>query len=204
MNLKESYRYMNYLDKLLYSAQNYLSSKDFITTTKQEHLRQKANSDAENETVKVQKPYDVEFTPMDIVNFVVKVLSEKETLSSAITNAKKSTEIDIDHSVAMNKKRQEFVSKLSYMANLKNSEKKSRGTDYKINPIDGNQMSYYYDVNEVTTIDFDRTDIKGLVKKFTKECDDISAKLDKIQIDTEVDFNPTWDISDSLEDAILV
>ncbi len=45
MNLKESYRYANYLDSLLNSAYMYLGNKGFVTTTKQNHLRSKANRD---------------------------------------------------------------------------------------------------------------------------------------------------------------
>ena len=44
MNLKESYRYANYLDSLLSTAYRYLQNKGFVTTTKQNHLRSKANN----------------------------------------------------------------------------------------------------------------------------------------------------------------
>ena len=37
MNLKESYRYANYLDDLLNKASSYLRNDKFVTTTKQEH-----------------------------------------------------------------------------------------------------------------------------------------------------------------------
>ena len=46
MNLKESYRYANFLESLLISATNYLCRDDFVTTTKEDHLRSKANKDA--------------------------------------------------------------------------------------------------------------------------------------------------------------
>ena len=44
--------------------------------------------------------------------------------------------------------------------------------------------------------------MKGIIKKLSKECDEVSAKLDKIQIETLVDFEPKWELTDSLEDAI--
>ena len=144
----------------------------------------------------------VDFTPMQIVDFAVKVLEEKEKLSLAIVTAKKTTKIDIDHSIAMNKKRQEFVSSLNFMNGIKNRETKSRGTDYKFNQ-EGNQISYYYDIDEIITIDFDRNDIKGLIKKLTKQSDELSITLDGLLITTEVDYIPVLDINDSLEDIIL-
>lgn len=80
MNLKESYRYANYLDRLLMTADTYLRNKGFVTTTEQNHLRSKANPDAQDEKIAVQKPYDVDFKPNDIIDFVVKVINEKEKL----------------------------------------------------------------------------------------------------------------------------
>ena len=122
MNLKESYRYANYLDGLLNTAYSYLRNKGFITTTKQNHLRSKANSDAQDEVIDVQKPYDVEFTPMNVVDFAVKVIDEKERLANAIAVAKANTEINIDNAIAMNKKKQGFVSVLNSMVGIKASE----------------------------------------------------------------------------------
>ena len=131
MNLKESYRYANYLDSLLNRAYMYLGNKGFVTTTKQNHLRSKANKEAEDEIMNVQKPFDVDFTPNNIIDFVVKVLTEKEALSNAIAAAKASTEINIDNAVAMNKKKQGFVYILNGIVNLKPTEKTVAGRAYK-------------------------------------------------------------------------
>lgn len=202
MNLKESYRYANYLDTLLNTAYRYLQNKGFITTTKQNHLRSKANSEASDEIVEVQKPYDVEFTPNDVIDFVVGVIAEKELLANAIAKAKSGAEINIDNAVAMNKKKQAFVSVLSGIVNIKPSEKTTQGTDYKFNQQDGNQIRYYYNIEETTIIDFNRNDVKALIKKYSKECDDISAKLDAIEINTIVEHTQKYDISDTFEDLV--
>lgn len=204
MVLKEAYRYQNYLTELIDEAERYLTKRDFITTTKQTHNRSKANPEAQNETLEVPSLYTVEFTPMNLVDFITKAITEKEKLSEAIVVAKKNTEIDIDASIALNKIKQGYISVLSSMSNIKSSEKKTRGTDYKINQVDGNQMSYYYDIEEVVSINYDRNDVKGLIKKLTKETDDVSMKLDAIQITTEVEYEPIWDIGDSLEDVVLL
>lgn len=202
MNLKESYRYANYLDTLLNTAYRYLQNKGFTTTTKQNHLRSKANSEASDEIVEVQKPYDVEFTPNDVIDFVVGVITEKELLANAIAKAKSGAEINIDNAVAMNKKKQAFVTVLSGIVNIKPSEKTTQGTDYKFNQQDGNQIRYYYNIEETTIIDFNRNDVKALIKKYSKECDDISAKLDAIEINTIVEHTQKYDISDTFEDLV--
>lgn len=202
MNLKESYRYANYLDRLLITADTYLRNKGFVTTTEQNHLRSKANPDAQDEKIEVQKPYDVDFTPNDIINFVVKVINEKENLFSAIADAKATTEINIDNAIAINRKKQSFVNTLKTLSDLKTNEKVVSGSDYKFNQ-EGNQVKYFYNITEVTKIDYNRLDVKKLIKKYLKETDEISEKLDEIEITTQVNFTPLFDVNDSFEDLVV-
>lgn len=201
MNLKESYRYANYLDGLLSTAYTYLRNKGFVTTTVEEHLRKQSNPDVENETIEVQKPFDVEFSPNRVIDFVVKVIEEKEKLSESIAEAKSTTEINIDNAISMNKKKQGFVSVLNGIADIKPSETKTTSKSYKFD-INGEQKPYVYDVNRKTSIDFDRTDVRNLIKKYLKETDEISAKMDLIEITTQVDFTPTWDINEKFEELV--
>lgn len=202
MNLKESYRYANFLGNLLTKAYEYLNNKSFVTTTVQEHMRSKVNPDASNETLTVVKPYDVEFTPNNVIDFVVKVLNEKEKLAEAISVAKASAEIDIDNAIALNKKKQGFVSILNKIANYKPSERTTQSVGRKFN-VEGNQTTYYYDVIEKTSIDFDRNAVRGLAKKLLKETDEVSAKLDSIEINTYLSFEPSFDINDTFEDLVV-
>ena len=201
MNLKESYRYANYLDELLSTAYTYLRNKGFVTTTVEEHLRSKSNPDVEDETIEVQKPFDVEFTPNDVIDFVVKVITEKEKLSAAIAKAKNTTDVNIDNAIAMNKKKQGFVSVLNGIADIKPSETITTGNDYKFNN-EGNQVKYFYNIKKITTIDYNRVDVKKLIKKYLKESDEISAKLDLIEITTQVDFVPAWDVNEKFEELV--
>ena len=202
MNLKESYRYANYLDSLLRRAYTYLGNTGFVTTTVEEHLRSKSNPDVDDETIEVQKPYDVEFTPNQVIDFVVKVLDEKEKLSDAIAEAKSTTEINIDNAISMNKKKQGFVSVLNGIADIKPSETKTTSKSYKFD-INGEQKPYVYDVNRKTSIDFDRTDVRSLIKKYLKETDEISSKLDLIEITTQVDIEPRFDVNDKFEELVV-
>lgn len=202
MNLKEAFRYQNFLDELLGTAYSYLNNKNFVVSTVETHLKSQVNPDAKDEVIEVQKPYDVDFTPNDLIDFVVKVINEKEKLSNIISDAKMRTEIDIDVAIALNKKKQGFARVLQSLSNIKSGEKVKNASDYKFN-TDGNQVSYYYKINEVTKIDFDRNDVRGLYKKLLKETDNVSTKLDSILINTELDFNPNWDINDSFEECVV-
>lgn len=201
MNLKESYRYTNYLDGLLSAAYTYLRNKGFVTTTVEEHLRKQSNPDVENEIIEVQKPFDVEFSPNDVIDFVVKVIEEKEKLSESIAKAKSTTDVNIDNAIAMNKKKQGFVSVLNGIADIKPSETKTTAKGYKFD-INCEQKPYVYDVKRKTSIDFDRTDVRNLIKKYLKETDEISAKLDLIEIITQVDFIPKWNINEKFEELV--
>lgn len=202
MNLKEAYRYANHLNGLLDDAYVYLRTNRFVTTTTQTHLRKKANADATDEVIEVPKPYDVDFSANDVIDFVVKLIDEKERLSQAITKAKATTEINIDSAISMNKTKQGFVSVLNTMAAIKPSNTIVQGSDYKFNS-DGNQVKYVYNIEQSVSIDFDRNDVKGLIKKYNKTCDEVSAKLDEIEINTIVDFDPLFDLSDDFEDLVL-
>ena len=202
MNLKEGYRYANYLDRLLGTAYSYLRNKGFVTTTKQNHLRSKSNSDALDEVIDVQKPCDVEFTPNDLLDFVVKVIDEKESIMNAIADAKSKTEINIDNAIAMNKKKQEFVGVLNSLVSIKPGEKQKSGSDYKFN-AEGNQVAYCYPVVETTSIDFNRNDVRALSKKYLKATDEISSKLDAIEINTILDFEPKFDVNSTFEECVL-
>ena len=201
MILKEAYRYQNYLSNLVSSAEGYLLKKDFITETTQTHNRKKVNPEAEDEVMAVKTSYNVDFTPMQLIEFINKALVEKQKLTDAIDTAKKNAEINIDSSIEMNKVKQGYINVLNSMAKTKPSETVSRGSGYKFN-ADGNQVAYYYDIDNVTTINFDRNDVRGILKKLQKETDDVSTKIDAIQATAEVDYEPIWDLSDSLEDIV--
>ena len=203
MNLKESYRYANFLENLLDSAKNYLGRDDFVTTTKEDHLRSKANKDAEDELgVVVAKQIDVDFTPNQVIDFIVKVVNEKEKLFTAIAGAKATTEINIDNAISLNKRKQSIIYTLQMLANRKPKEIHTTGRDYKFD-INGEQKPYNYNINKITSIDYDRNTVKNLIKKYRKECDEISSRLDEIEITTQVDFTPLFDVNDSFEDLVV-
>lgn len=201
MILKEAFRYQNYLSLLLSQAMNYLSCESYITTTIQSHNRTKVNPDAQDEKITIQKPYNVIFEPNDLIDFVVKVIEEKEKLSNAIAESKRTLEFDIDAAMSINKMKQEFIQTLRRMAVIKSTELEKEGTSYKFNN-DGDQVSYRYPVKEVKTIDYDRNTVKSLISKFKKETDKISTERDRIDIMIEVNYDPIWEVDTPLEDIL--
>lgn len=201
MILKEAFRYQNYLSSLFTETVGYLSREDFITTTTQNHNRKKSNPDADDEKVVVQKPYNVEFKSNNLIDFAVKLIDEKQKLSDAITEAKKTTSFDVDAAMSMNKTKQGFIHVLRRMASIKPIESEKEGVSYKFNN-DGDQVSYRYPIKEVKTIDYDRDDVKKLIDKYKKETDKISTERDRIDIMTEVDYKPIWEVDTPLEDII--
>lgn len=202
MILKEAFRYQNYLTSLFVQATGYLSREDFITTTTQKHNRSMINSDAQDEEIVIPKVFNVDYKPNDLIDFVVKLIDEKQKLSDAITNAKKSLNMDIDAAMSINKTKQDFISTLRRMVSIRPTESEKEGTSYKFNN-DGDQVSYRYPVKEVKTIDYNRNAVKGLISKYKKETDEISTERDRIDIMTDVDYTPVWEVDTPLEDILV-
>ena len=202
MILKEAFRYQNYLSLLFNQATGYLSREDFIMTTTQKHNRTKVNPDAQDENIVVPKVLTVDYNPNDLIDFVVKLIDEKQKLSDTIAKAKRSLDIDIDAAMSMNKTKQDFISVLRRMASIKSSESDKEGTSYKFNN-DGDQVSYRYPVKEVKTIDYNRNAVKGMISKYKKETDEISTERDRIDIMTDVDYTPLWEVDTPLEDILV-
>ena len=202
MTLKEAFTYQNFLNEIIMKGETYLGNSGFITTTKEMHKKNAANPEVDDEEIIAKKPYDVDFGVTDVIDLVVDTIREKESLAQAISTTKKNLDFDIDAAVSLNGKKQGFINTLKIMNHQKSSESTVQGSGYRINSIDGNQTRYFYDIDKVTTIDFDRNDVKGLIKKYAKDCDETSAKIELTMITANVDFIPRWDMNDTFEDII--
>ncbi|MDR0861267.1 MAG: hypothetical protein LBN30_00600 [Oscillospiraceae bacterium] len=201
MNLKESFHYQNFLETLLSTASGYLSDTDYVTTRKREHLRSAANPGAKDETllVAVEKPFDCDVNAL--IDFVVHIIDEKTLLGAAISAAKKSSALDIDSAIALNRTRQNTKQLMDRLASVKSRETDTTGRDYRLNN-EGNQTAYVYNVKEVVTIDFDRNKVKGVAKALARKSDEISAELDRLVLSTEVAYVPKYDANDTFEDVL--
>lgn len=97
--------------------------------------------------------------------------------------------------------RQRFVRVLDAMMQVKTSIRDTVGRGYRFN-VANEQVPYVYDIQEITIIDFERWEVRELIQKCRKGMDEISAKLDRAEIMTEVGHVPRWSIDDDFEDVL--
>lgn len=201
MYLKEAFRYQNFLSRMIEFSTMYLSNKNFVTRTTQEHLRKKVNAEDEDETIDITLDRPFECTNNQLVSLLEHLMAEKEKLTAAISAAKKASPIDIDAELANNRTRQKVASVLANMSKIRSSENVVRGTGYKFNG-EGNQVPYSYDVKQVTTIDFDRNKVRDVSRDLIAKADDVSTGIDKVMVDLVVEYEPEYSVNDALEDIV--
>lgn len=199
MNLRESFQYMNFLDGKLEDIEWKLRDTKNVVTIKETHMKSASNPNFQDED-KIIEP-DIEFEAVQLIDFMDVIMKEKAELSKAIHEAKNKAEVNLDHAISLNKAKQKQAIILKRLIDLKTKEEERRETAYMINN-EGNQVPFYYPVKRVATINYDRNKVKKRYKAIKKECDEMSTLIDKIQINTEVVFDPKWDVSDTLEDML--
>ena len=198
MNLKEAFRFQNKLQALMNEAQSILDDSRNICRTEITHLRKKVMAEAENETTIDVAPSEYADRIDKVVEFMLHLLGEQETLAKSIHDAKAALEIDMDAEVSLNGRRQRIAATLRRMADIRSSEQTlaNGGVGYRFN-TDGNQVSYRCDVKKVTTINYNRNTVRAKVAELNKKSDDISAKLDACMVNSKVDYEAPFDVNDS-------
>ena len=199
MNLRESFQYMNFLDGKLEDIEWKLRDTKNVVTIKETHMKSTSNPNFQDEDKTIEP--DIEFEAVQLIDFMDEIMKEKTELSIAIHEAKNKAEVNLDHAISLNKAKQKQAIILKRLIDLKTKEEERRETAYMINN-EGNQVPFYYPVKRVATINYDRNKVKARYKAIKKECDEMSTLIDKIQINTEVVFDPKWDVSDTLEDML--
>lgn len=202
MNLKEAFRYQNYLTNLFDVASSYLRNRQNLVHVTQFHLRNEANPDVDNVRIDAttERPYSCHNDVL--LAFLNSVMEEKHNLAILIGKAKASCPIDIDAETASNSIRRNAIHTLGGAIAIKSSETKKQGNDFKFN-VAGDQVRYVYDITEVKNIDFNRNRFKGMLRALSQKADEVSAAIDRCMIDVELPkFVPMFDISDSVDDAI--
>ena len=200
MNLRESFQYMNFLDEKLEEIEWKLRDIKNVVTIKETHMKSASNPNFQDED-KIVEP-DIEFEAVQLIDFMDIIMTEKDELSRAIYESKNNVaNINIDRAISMNKAKQKQAQVLKRLVDLKTKEEERRETAYMINN-EGNQVPFYYPVKKVASINYDRNKVKARYKAIKKECDEMSTLIDKTQINTEVVFDPKWDVSDTLEDML--
>lgn len=199
MNLKESFRYQNFLSALLSRAADSLTDVQHCLTTVKTHLRSKANSDAEDMTEQVD--IGEFYKNDDVLRFMLYLIEEREKLTTAVGNAKASIGFDLDAAVETNKFRQTVSRNVNMMLRHKGAKKTERGMDYKFN-AEGTQAPYYYNIEVVTSENFDRAQAKAAAQEVIAKADEVSATIDAALINTRVEYEAPFNVNDSFDDAM--
>ena len=82
MNLKEAFRYQNFLEGILDAASRSIYSSEHCLVVKREHLRNAVNPEAENENEIVK--VDEFFSNDDVLKFIEYAITQKTALTEAI------------------------------------------------------------------------------------------------------------------------
>lgn len=199
MNLKESFRYQNFLENMLAYAGNSLTDREHSLTITKNHLRKKANAEAEDmmETVDVGEFFKND----DVLKFMTMLVEERSKLTNAIGKAKASIGFDLDAAIETNKFRQTVANRVKTMLRFTASKRTERGTDYKFN-VEGNQTQYYYDIEVEANEAFDRSVAKDTMRKLILEADKVSAEIDSAMINAMVEYDAPFNVNDFFEDVM--
>ena len=200
MNLKEAFRYQNFLDRIFGAACISIEKRDHCLTQTRNHLYNKVNPDMENvkEEVKTEEDF---FANDDVIQAMLFLIEEKEKLSIAINKAKESIDMDIDAAVSVNKYRQLLNKSVAFMMRLNPCTRIETGIAQKFNST-GDPVDYKYDV-EVTSVEaYDRKAAKKIMKEVISEADKTSAAIDFVKVNTTVYYAPVFDVNDSFEDVM--
>jgi len=208
LNIKEACRYQNFLDSVINTLSGYIRDTDNAIKITEIHLKSKNNSDAEDEILDKTTERQFDCSVVDIAYLINNLIGEKCKLSNAIEHAKRGIVINVDNqeftldSALENAKRCRALSgNIKVLTNLKSRGSKKSGSDYKFN-VEGNQVRYVYDVEVVTTIDYDRNNIIKLYKKLVDKADKLSNKIELAMLQDVVDYEMIYDLHDSVEEIV--
>ena len=201
MNIKEAFRYQNYLQKMFDRANGYITSRGNVMRKTQKHLRQKTNPDARDEEIDVTPDRDLDCSPDMVIKYILAIIDEMYMVDAAIAEAKAYSTFRIDAEVSKNKRTRQIVSTLRYLRSFKAMETVSAGTGYKFN-AEGNQVAYNYDVQESLIPEFDHVAIRKLHQTLSQDADSLSDGIDRFVIDTVVPVVPAFDISEEFQDSV--
>lgn len=199
MNLKESFRYQNFLDMMMRAASASIQQRDHCLKVTKTHLRNKANPDASDVTETVEG--EVFFENDDVIAFMAWLVKEREKLTTAIGAAKASVGFDIDAAIETNKFRQTVNGSIKNMLRYTPTKRVEHGRDYKFN-VEGNQTPYIYEIEVVSEEAYDKTGAKTLMREMISKADEVSAAIDAAMINTKVDYEPVFDVNETFDDVM--
>lgn len=199
MNMKEAFRYQNFLAGILGSAVQVMNQNEHRLNVVKTHKMHDANPDAQDKTETVVVPNKIDLNA--VVRLMQEIAVQREKLTTAISAAKATIGFDFDAAIEANKVRQSMARMIAAVLNTKASESVEKGTGYKFNN-EGVQAPYVYDIEVAKTESFDRAALTKAMADARKDSDETSAKLDVALVTTQVEYEPKWDVNMSFEDVL--
>ncbi len=105
MNLKEAFQAQNKIGELLDYINRYLSDVDNVMTVTEKHLRSKALTGQQDDSVDVSRKSEEMFEVGKLIDIWQQLMAEKEQLGVAIGKAKAGRSFNLDAAVDANKSR---------------------------------------------------------------------------------------------------
>lgn len=204
MYLKEAFQYQNHLSSLLNTALGYLNNTSHTRRLFQLHKRSRANPNVDDVILShedLDQSNEPHFPILSVVMFATDVLTEKEQLAMAIDRAKLQSGFSLDAQVAVNRDRQRLESTLTSLARNRMTRRKTISSDYMVN-AEGNQVSYFYDMEETSEPSYDVFQARVAAKHTTSCCRQVSEQIERFMLGTAVDFTPRFDMTDSFLDTL--
>lgn len=197
MNLKEAFRYQNFLDETTAAVQRLLGQMSVIQSVTRVHNRKASCASAED----ITEPMDKTGIPgADVlVELMLAIVKEKNGITTAIDYAKTGTDLDV--MTETNKQRRATADTFRAMLRSRPGKSRSTGTGYTFNN-ENNQVPYVYEIMVETIDDFDRGHVTKALRTLLTEADQTSSEIDKVLVSTNVNFKPKFDVNDSLEDVL--
>lgn len=203
MNLKEAFRYQNYLRTVFVEARDSITDIRHAFNVTKVHKRHDANPGAEDMT---ELPKDPDYFSNDnVILFMIAIIEEKEKLCDAIVKTKnkimEETGLSVDQATECNKLRRDAAFAINKMLKYKQSKCTDRGSAFLLNN-EGNQATYYYDVEVSKDEAFDRVNAKRISRDISATADKVSGIVDQAMVNYEVYFDPMFDINDSFDESM--
>jgi len=198
MNLKEAFRFQNKLQSLQTETMRILGDERNVTYTEITQFHKKVMPEVENEATAEVPPSEYADQVDQLVDFLLYLLNQQETLAAAIRKAKDELPLDMDSQISLNGTRQAVAALLRRLVDLHGSEQMmpGGGTGYRFN-AEGNQVSYRCDAKRVTTINYNRHAVYSKLAHLNEIADSTSSLLDRCLVTYDVDYAAPFDVNDS-------
>lgn len=199
MNLKDAFRYKNFLNTLADNLANSMRTASNIMETTRVHNMHAANPEAEDKTETVT---DTNLTDVNAaLRMYQRIIEETEKLTAAIDTAKTGLGFSMDALMQANIKRQALAGLARGILRNKPSETLSTGTGYKFNN-EGTQTPYVYEITVKKTERFNREMFKAAMDGALTTSDEVSNKIDTAMVTTIVDYQAPWNVNATVEDIL--